>query len=86
MVAIINLIMKKTKKKKNNQNTNKIVAVNTLTNINNFTDVNKLVNNGNKTMPTDSLRNYTGRPWPMTTKAGVTLKRSRYKFGGNYGR
>lgn len=32
----------------------------------------------------NSLRNNTGKPWPMTPKAGVTLKPRRYKFGGNY--
>ena len=34
----------------------------------------------------DTLRNNTGRPWPMTPKAGVTLQPRRYQFGGNYGR
>ena len=34
----------------------------------------------------NSLRNNTGRPWPMTPKAGVTLQPRRYQFGGNYGR
>lgn len=29
-----------------------------------------------------SLRNNTGRAWPMTPKAGVTLKRRRYELGG----
>ena len=28
------------------------------------------------------LHNDTGRPWPMTPKAGVTKQRSRYKIGG----
>lgn len=29
-----------------------------------------------------SLRNNTGRSWPMTPKAGVTLNKRRYQFGG----
>lgn len=86
MVTIANLIMKKRKKKKDKQNTDKLVTENSLTNTNNFTDANKLANNDNQAIPTDSLRNYTGRTWPMTPKAGVTFQRSRYKFGGNYGR
>ena len=35
---------------------------------------------------TTNLRNTTGRPWPMTPKAGVTLSPRRYQFGGKYGR
>lgn len=31
-----------------------------------------------------SLRNTTGRPWPMAPKAGVTLNRRRYQIGGKY--
>lgn len=84
MVIIVNLIMKKRKKKNNNQNTDKLVTEDSLTNTNNFTNTNKLANN--QIAPTDSLRNYTGRPWPMTPKAGVTLQPRRYQFGGNYGR
>lgn len=34
----------------------------------------------------NSLRNNSGRPWPMTPKAGVTLNRRRYQFGGINGR
>lgn len=85
MVTIVNLIMKKRKKKKDKQNTDKLVTEDSLTNTNNFTDINKFANNDNQVIPTDSLRNYTGRPWPMTPKAGVTLQRRRYQFGGNYG-
>lgn len=33
----------------------------------------------------NSLRNNSGRPWPMTPKAGVTLNRRRYELGGTYG-
>ena len=33
----------------------------------------------------NSLRNNSGRPWPMTPKAGVTLNRRRYELGGIYG-
>lgn len=32
------------------------------------------------------LRNNSGRPWPMTPKAGVTLRPRRYQFGGTNGR
>lgn len=35
---------------------------------------------------TANLRNYTGRPWPMAPKAGVTLVRRRYQLGGKCGR
>lgn len=44
---------------------------------NNKSNTNKIANN-------NTLINNTGRPWPMTPKAGVTLKPRRYKFGGNY--
>ncbi|MBP3201270.1 MAG: hypothetical protein J6M39_06445 [Lachnospiraceae bacterium] len=27
----------------------------------------------------DNLRNNTGRPWPLTPKAGITLNRRRYR-------
>ena len=33
----------------------------------------------------NSLRNNSGRPWPMTPKAGITLQPRRYKLGGIYG-
>lgn len=42
--------------------------------------------NTNKIANNDNLRNNTGRPWPMTPKAGVTLNRRRYQFGGINGR
>lgn len=42
--------------------------------------------NTNKIANNDNLRNNTGRPWPMTPKAGVTLKPRRYQFGGTNGR
>lgn len=32
----------------------------------------------------NSLHNNSGRPWPMTPKAGVTLNRRRYELGGAY--
>lgn len=39
--------------------------------------------NTNKIANSDNLRNNTNRAWPMTPKAGVTLRRRRYNFGGN---
>lgn len=38
--------------------------------------------NTDKIANTDALRNNTGRPWPLTPKAGVTLNRRRYQSGG----
>lgn len=46
----------------------------------------KINPNTDKLASADTLRNYTGRPWPMTPKAGVTLQPRRYQFGGNYDR
>lgn len=43
-------------------------------------NTNKIANTNN------SLSNNTGRPWPMTPKAGVTLTPRRYQLGGKYGR
>ena len=43
-------------------------------------NTNKIVNTNN------NLSNNTGRPWPMTPKAGVTLTPRRYQLGGKYGR
>ena len=39
-------------------------------------------NNINSTTINNSLRNNTGRAWPMTPKAGVTFNKRRYQFGG----
>lgn len=47
----------KKRKKKTNQNTDRLASA-------------------------DTLRNNTGRPWPLTPKAGVTLNRRRYQLGG----
>ena len=44
--------------------------------------VKKSKQNVNKIANSDVLRNNTGRAWPMTPKAGVTLKQRRYNFGG----
>lgn len=38
--------------------------------------------NTDKITNTDVLKNNTGRPWPLTPKAGVTLNRRRYQSGG----
>lgn len=83
MVTIANLIMKKRKKKKDKQNTDKLVTEDSLTNTNNFTDINKFANNDNQVIPTDSLRNYTGRSESMVHTAGITIRRRRRQFGGN---
>ena len=42
----------------------------------------KKTNSASKTRT--KLNNDTGRPWPMTPKAGVTLNRKRYQIGGKY--
>lgn len=41
--------------------------------------------NTNKIASSDYLKNNTGRPWPMTPKAGVTKERRRYQLGGYVG-
>ncbi len=42
----------------------------------------KVKANTDKIPNNDNLKNNTGRAWPMTPKAGVTLKPRRYQFGG----
>ena len=42
----------------------------------------KVKENTDKIASADTLRNNTGRPWPLTPKAGITLNRRRYQLGG----
>lgn len=47
--------------------------------------MNKQIKRINKLSKTRTkLRNNTGRPWPMASKAGVTLTRRRYQIGGKH--
>lgn len=46
--------------------------------------IKKKKRNTNKIGGNNTLRNHSGRPWPMTPKAGVTLRRRRYNIGGIY--
>lgn len=47
--------------------------------------MNKQIKRTNKPSKTRTkLKNNTGRPWPMTPKAGVTLTRRRYQIGGKH--
>ena len=46
--------------------------------------IKKKKRNTNKIGGKNTLRNHSGRSWPMTPKAGVTLKRRRYNIGGIY--
>lgn len=45
----------------------------------------KAKENTDKLVSADTLKNNTGRPWPLTPKAGVTLNRRRYQSGGYVG-
>lgn len=68
--------MDKKVKRPDKENTNTVSGIQIdSTNTNNTNNVKR-----------DTLRNYTGRPWPMTPKAGVTLRRRRYNCGGKHGR
>lgn len=46
----------------------------------------KTKQNTDKLASADTLRNNSGRKLPLTTLAGVTYKRRRFQFGGNYDR
>lgn len=46
--------------------------------------IKKKKRNTNKIGGNNTLKNRSGRSWPMTPKAGVTLRKRRYNIGGVY--